>query len=151
MATCLSGTCPLVFFAAMTLAVPSSIASLPWFSRLKGGSTWVTHPRGKALLSRHFPEKVLHSTHSTDVPVAAPYYCRVVLDSAWCVPIILGRFPKNPTSDSTLEQKGRFALFMLLLFKPWRSLKKDIFACLSMQSGHSNTSPWQLLYADFER
>ena len=64
---------PWYFFAAMTQAVSSNMASLPWFSRLKAGSTWITHPRGRVLHSRHFPEEVLLSGPSTDVPVAAPY------------------------------------------------------------------------------
>ena len=62
----------------------------------------------------------------------------------------LGPFPETPASDSTVEQKGRFALFMLLLFKPWRSLKKDVLACLSTESDDTNTSPWQRLFAHFE-
>ena len=48
---------PWYFFAAMTQAVDKSVASLPWFSRLQGDSTWLTHPEGRVLHSRHFPDK----------------------------------------------------------------------------------------------
>ena len=135
----------------MTELVPSRIAFLPWFSRLKGGSTWVTYPEGKVLCSRHFPDKVLHSGLSLDVPVEAPQYCRVLTGKAWCVPVILGRWPKTPTDESTHEQKGRFALLMMVLFKPWRRLTKDILSCLFKPHVSADTNPWQLLYAEYER
>ena len=147
---------PWYFFAAMTEAVSAEVASskvatLPWFSRLKEGSTWVTRPGGTVLRSRHFPDEVLHSGASTHVLVQADLYCRVQTGQAWCVPVILGRFPKTPTDVSTHEEKGRFALFMMLLFKPWRRLKKDILSCLFKQDSVADTNPWQLLYAEYER
>ena len=40
---------------------------------------------------------------------------------------------------------------MLLLFKPWRSLKKDILACVLTQPVCCTANPWQLLYEDFEK
>ena len=40
---------------------------------------------------------------------------------------------------------------MMLLFKPWRSLKKDILSCVFKQDTVADTNPWQLLYAEYER
>ena len=48
---------PWYFFAAMTQAVDKGVASLSWFSRLQGDSTYLTHPEGRVLHSRHFPDK----------------------------------------------------------------------------------------------
>ena len=142
---------PWYFFAAMTEAVPSKTSALPWFSKCRSDSTWNTRPDCKVLHSIHFPHIPLVAGPGDAVPVAGPYYCGVRVGQVWCVPIILGRYPKTPSAESTVEDKGRFALFMLLLFKPWRDLKKDLFCCLPRDPERCEQNPWQLLYDLFQK
>ena len=58
------------------------------------------------------------------------FYPRLLTDEPWRVPVLHGRIPANPDENSPLEEKGRFALFILVLFRPWRNLKEEILGLL---------------------
>jgi hypothetical protein len=83
--------------------------------------------------------------------VRSLYHCEVVTQKAWHVPVILGRFPKTPTDESSAEAKGQFALFILLLFKPWRNLRKDLLACASDHGLAKSDNPWDDLYVYYQK
>ena len=40
----------------------------------------------------------------------------------WRVPLLRGKLPKLPATDGSAEEKGRFALCAMLLFRPHRGI-----------------------------
>ena len=48
------------------------------------------------------------------------HYRHLLLEEGWQVPELIGRWPRTPSADATLEEKVKFALFAMLLFRPWR-------------------------------
>ena len=78
------------------------------------------------------------------------YYCSIITHQAWGVPSILAQFPKTPTDTSSSAEKGYFALFMLLLFQPWRHLQTDLFSPAFSNLLHPY-DPWEALHAYFEK
>eukprot|EP00973_Karenia_brevis_P034518 4761293-Karenia_brevis.AAC.1 len=42
----------------------------------------------------------------------------------WRVPILYGKMPRKPDDRSTAEERGRYAIFMMLMFRPWRSIQE---------------------------
>ena len=77
------------------------------------------------------------------------YYCRTITRQAWMVPSILAEFPKTPSDTSSNSEKGYFALFMLLLFHPWRHLQTDLFAPAFAHVSHP-FDPWLALHGYFD-
>ena len=43
------------------------------------------------------------------------------LHEAWHVPELLGKLPESPECADSVEEKGKYALFAMLLFQPWRN------------------------------
>ena len=78
------------------------------------------------------------------------YYCNIITQQAWGVPSILAEFPKTPTDTSSSSEKGYFALFMLLLFHPWRHLQTDLLSAAFSNLSHP-FDPWEALHAYFEK
>ena len=63
-------------------------------------------------------------------------------------PLALGRLPRTPTVSSSSEEKGRFALFMMLLFKPWRGYEEVDFLDRVLNRGamrRTESEMWDLL------
>ena len=52
-----------------------------------------------------------------------PYYVSLRTEEAWRVPLILGKIPSPPKADDSSKTKGNYALFMMLLFKPWQGTR----------------------------
>ena len=135
---------PWYFFAAMTHAETEQKFGFPWYAIQNKNGQWETHPHGAVMHSKHFKQVALSSAEASDASdqskpyVTAPCYCKVLTKTAWLVPNILGRFPRTPSPTSASEERGHFAVFMLLLFKPWRSLKRDLLSatqsCLDLSS-----------------
>ncbi len=82
------------------------------------------------------------------------HYRRLRVREAWYIPELLGRFPSAPDANTTLKQNAEFAMFAMLLFRPWRSLKgllqsaSSTFATSSCKDPPSYT--WALSYIDWE-
>ena len=55
------------------------------------------------------------------------YYVRLRVDKAWRVPVLYGRLPTKPDDLSPSEDKGAYALFVMLLLRPWRGLSQVDF------------------------
>ena len=129
-------------------------SAFPWYATQNNNGNWVTHPHGAVMQSKHFKQVALSSAEASDASdegkpyVTAPYYCGVITKKAWLVPNILGRFPKTPSSTSTSEERGHFAVFMLLLFKPWRNLKHDVL--FAIESCLDLNSAWDAVCAHYE-
>ena len=67
----------------------------------------------------------------------------------WKVPVLHGRLPAPPKADSDAETKGTYALFCMVLLRPWR----DIFLAIQSWIGapsqfrnHSRDCMWIALY-----
>jgi hypothetical protein len=56
------------------------------------------------------------------VLLRADHYRQIRTDEPWRVPVLLGALPTTPHSESTAEEKGKYALFIMMLFRPWRSV-----------------------------
>jgi hypothetical protein len=54
---------------------------------------------------------------------AYAYYVRLLTVDAWRVPVICGKLPRVPDAAATASEKGVYALFLFLLFKPYRSIE----------------------------
>ena len=52
---------------------------------------------------------------------SADHYRQIRLREPWRVPQIFGHIPQLPTADSTSEARGDYALFAMVLFRPWRA------------------------------
>ena len=59
------------------------------------------------------------------------YYVRLRTDSPWEVPLLHARFPRVPGDDSTPADRGFYALFLMLLFRPHRNLGDFLSAAIS--------------------
>lgn len=46
----------------------------------------------------------------------------------WRVPVMYGRMPRRPDSQSSSEDRGKYALFLMMLFRPWRRPDADVVA-----------------------
>ena len=129
----LLGVVPWYFFASMCEVNHNHPGALPWYSFQTSDGVWNHHPFFNLVQSKHFPDTVLVDEQGCPFlakkDYAKPiYYCRINTNQAWGVPSILAHFPKTPTDTSSSAEKGYFALFMLLLFHPWRHLQTDLLA-----------------------
>ena len=82
------------------------------------------------------------------------YHVRLRVDTAWRVPVLYGKLPMKPDDQSTREEKGSYALFIMLLFRPWRGVDRNDFvrsALLHCASENATAGVWENLYAEYER
>ena len=119
---------PLYFFPCVARARSKSSRALPWFVEQQPNGRWKTHPKGTAETSPLLPNEYLIDAPTEKPLVTAPYYCGVREDEAWPVPIVYGKEPRTPNDDSTSCERGTYALWMLLLFHPWRDVERDVLA-----------------------
>ena len=149
----LLGIVPWYFFASMCECNHDHPGALPWYSFQDSAGAWNHHPFFKLVESSHFKGKVIFDEHgspflSSKEHAKPIYYCRINTHQAWGVPSILAVFPKTPTDTSSSAEKGYFALFMLLLFHPWRHLQTDLFSPAFVNLQHPY-DPWEALHAYF--
>ena len=50
------------------------------------------------------------------------FYIRLIDDKAWRVSVLYGKLPRLPDDNATPAEKGYYALFMMLLFRPHRDV-----------------------------
>ena len=58
------------------------------------------------------------------------YYVRLRVDKPWKVPLLYGQLPRAPDSAATANERGTYALLMMVLFRPFRhprSFVEEIF------------------------
>ena len=104
--------------AACEARCQADSSTLPWFDY--GGTR------------RHFIYDAGHPVKSTGafpgLPLQLngveirryPYFVSLRVSTPWHVPKLQGTLPTPPTKDATLQQKGLYALFVQMLFRPWR-------------------------------
>ena len=68
----------------------------------------------------------------------ADHYREICLDEPWKIPLLFGTLPRPPKADSDAAEKGTYALFSMLLLRPWR----DPFLAIRSWLG----SPTELVY-----
>ena len=103
--------------------------------------------RGQPLLDPLTGKEILRYDH----------FRELLLDRAWRVPVLLGKLPQSPATDASAEQKGTYAMFMMLLFRPWRSPSSAVAAWLLSQQicprdqAQNADVVWSAMYAEFLR
>ena len=63
------------------------------------------------------------------------YYVRLRTDNAWKVPLVQGKRPPVPDESSSIKEKGMYALFLMLLFRPHRGPHDLVFRMLQNTRG----------------
>lgn len=86
------------------------------------------------------------------------HYRSLRMYEAWSVPVLQGKMPQAPKSDSTWEQKGKYAMCLMMLFRPWRSPKAalrtwlpEIMEDCSKEHLLPSDDVWSALYHEFLR
>ena len=80
------------------------------------------------------------------------YYLRLRTDKPWRVPVLFARLPRLPDDSSSAREKGEYALFMMMLFRPHRSsqdLIAEIFKGAAVRG--SRDAVYGLVYEEFLR
>ena len=94
--------------------------SLDWVSlgeRRQG--SFETEP----LRSQAFPELPLLNSSQRPIFKYA-YYIQLRTEETWRVPILHAKLPRLPDLHATPEEKGTYALFLMLLFRPHREVSE---------------------------
>ena len=82
------------------------------------------------------------------------HYRVLRLHKAWRVPVLCGKMPSCPVSESNACDHGRYALFLMMLFRPWRSPFSDVSSWLNNFDGEENQdadSYWMAIYDEYVR
>ena len=143
------------FFAACEVTAQSGSRSLHWVELPgpgEGDSVMRQHSyQAQAMKSRAVPELEL-LTEDGDSICRYGYYLWLRTHEAWRVPIVHGRVPRVPEASATAYEKGLYALFAMMLFRPHRSLS-DLLD-LAFGSGTLQASmdgAWEALYVEYCR
>ena len=86
------------------------------------------------------------------------YYVRLLDDSAWRVPVLYGKLPRLPDDTATDAEKGYYALFLMVLFRPHRSPEEFLEQRTDTVSSSQNITPptsidaaWGPVHEEFNR
>lgn len=83
-----------------------------------------------------------------------PFFVSLRTHEAWQVPMLMGKFPKLPTEQSSVAEKGEYALAMMLLFRSWRGTQCADFLRRLLGDyvrGLPADHVWKLVYANYMR
>ena len=103
-------------------------------------------------MSTRFPGTQLLDSDTGDVLRHYPYFIRLRTESAWRVPLLFGRLPRKPEDGSSSEEKGRYGLFMMLLFRPWRGPNEVDFVVATLRRGSrrlTEADAWERIYGEY--
>ena len=77
---------------------------------------------------------------------------RLRTEQSWRVPVLYGKFPKGPDRASTEAEKGEFAMFVFLLFRPHRPFADLLRPALGASSfGLERDVALERLYVEYQR
>ena len=80
------------------------------------------------------------------------HYRELRLHKPWRVPVLFGKMPATPTSTSSSEERGRYAVFMMMLFRPWRHLEQTVLKDWMGDSVLTHIdAAWEALFTEFLR
>ena len=109
------------------------------------------------LRSKVFPElPLLNASHQ---PVFRyGYYVQFRTEKTWKVPMLHARMPRVPDSQSTAAEKGDYALFLIILFRPHRDILQIALHYRQVPPAAKNISKeaategtWLAIYEEFLR
>jgi hypothetical protein len=128
--------------------------TLAWFEPSDG----TRHPRGAIRYSSALKDVPL-LTPSQDGPrqprplVAYPFYVSLRKQKAWRCPEMIGHIPARVDDTSTPRQKGELGLFIMLLFRPYRSFEKDVLGPALAHLSHGDSTDasayWTAVYESY--
>ena len=110
---------------------------------------------------RSYEHQPLRSVHIHDLPLLNAmgqpihiygFYHRLRTHEAWRVPVFYGKLPRVPHGDAPAAERGFYATFLMLLFRPHRVLE-DIVR-VARQSVHDDLSEddaWILMESEYLR
>ena len=58
------------------------------------------------------------------------FYVRLLTSTAWRVPVVSGKLPREPPEDAQTKEKGIYALFLMMLFRPHRSFDEIVYVSI---------------------
>eukprot|EP00435_Cladocopium_sp_Y103_P008727 s3817_g2.t1 len=160
---------PLFFFTAGTEVVtaqPSCDGPLPWPVLLDESGALRRHPcyerrsTDDRYLQRSGTVKDTGGTYAVllDPETKQPlryydHYRQLRLRKPWRVPELLGYIPRKASNEDGAEIHGRYGLFVMMLFRPWRNTREALarWSGLTTAAGISVTDVWHALSIEFER
>ena len=99
--------------------------------------------------------------HSKDNTIMhMPDHYRVIrTDTVWEIPLLCGKAPILPKEDDSAETKGKYALYAMMLLRPWRSMITALADWIGPSSsngalshgGDVASSVWHALHAEYQR
>ena len=132
------------FFASCEPSLTADSESLPW-------ATSDVHCKPTPVKSRRTPEWPLRDPSTGECIYDHDYYVRLRTLSAWRVPILYGRLPKGLSSADTAEERGVFAMFLMVLFRPHRVFEALFGSVARCRGGGSMDAAWERLFAEYVR
>ena len=161
---------PLFFFTAGTEVVtaqPSPDGPLPWPVLLDESGTLRRHPcyerrstddrylqRSSTVKDTGGSYAILLLDPETKQPLRYyDHYRQLRLRKPWRVPELLGYIPRKPSDEDGAEMRGRYGLFVMMLFRPWRNTREALarWSGLTTATGVSVTDVWHALGIEFDR
>ena len=145
------------FIAACELASTLGPHSMEWIT-LKTSTGLVRRQRSYCQEPiRHSVVRELPLLNASRQPIHRyNFYLRLIVDKAWRVPVLHGKWPRLPDDSAGAAEKGYYALFMMFLFRPHRDVA-DFFpgslVTSSNQSGEaiSMDNVWNAVFQEFTR
>ena len=83
------------------------------------------------------------------IVLRADHYREICLREPWKVPLLFGNLPAPPKDSSDEIAKGKYALFAMMLLRPWRDLFLAIQSWIGPPRPHQTSSPkaiWMAVY-----
>ena len=128
---------PLYFFTAATeVSGPPAAAVLPWPQLEDESGQLRDHPcyerrlrddrfvlRSKRVRGVDGVFAILRDPDTGEPLRRHDHYRRLRVDKPWRVPELQGYMPQKPAAGDSPERRGRYALYVMLLFRPWRSTR----------------------------
>ena len=102
----------------------------------------------QAMLERSTGKAILRYDH----------YRELRLDRAWRIPLLRGKMPACPNESSSAEDNGKYGLFLMFLFRPWR--QPDAAVKTWLQDGqhlrlaegpYTSDTVWNAVYEEYLR
>ena len=104
---------------------------------------------GKPVMSSKHPGEHLQTPARTPI-YEYDYYVHLKLDRAWRVPVVHAPYARPPEKDTSNYEKTRYALVLMLLFRPFRSLEQVVDWCgVNVDFRGDDDRAWARVYDAF--
>jgi len=159
--------CPYYFFVAGTDVVKSSLNTVDYWheQRDAAGKVVGRHPcfTIRALDNRYWAKSTKTceegSTQKAFLkdddgnPLVLPDHNRILrLHTPWSIPQFAGRLPQAPDVNTSPEEKAKWALFTMFLFRPWRRHVADARVWCKLDDGHLDVDArYAAIWFEYER